>query len=68
MRALSIVAVVMLLLLGTVLLVLTVRAYRNTGNVAAVVYGVVLLIGMVSGAVGAWRNLRREKGERMPDA
>ena len=62
MRALSIVAVVMLLLLGTVLLFLTVRAYRNTGNVAAVVYGVVLLIGMVSGAVGAWRNLRREKG------
>ena len=53
MRALSIVAVVVLLMLGAVLLFLTGRAYRDTGNVAAVVYGAVLVIGMVSGAVAA---------------
>jgi protein-S-isoprenylcysteine O-methyltransferase Ste14 len=52
--------VVVLVLLGAVILALSVRTYRQTGNVAVVVYGMVIVISMVSGVIAAWRNLRRE--------
>jgi len=58
MRVFNLTVVIVLLLIGTGLLFLTVRAYRHTGNAAAIVYGLILVIGMVSGAVAAWRNLR----------
>ena len=58
MRAFNLTVVIVFLLIGTGLLFLTVRAYRHTGNAAAVVYGLVIVIGMVSGAIAAWRNLR----------
>ena len=58
MKALSLVLVVVLLLLGIVLVVLAVRTYRATGNVAAAVYALVLTIGVLSGALAVWRNTR----------
>jgi len=53
MRVFNLTVVIVLLLIGTGLLFLTVRAYRHTGNAAAIVYGLILVIGMVSGAVAS---------------
>jgi len=58
MRAFNLTVVIVLCSIGTGLLFRTVRAYRHTGNAAAIVYGLILVIGMVSGAVAAWRNPR----------
>lgn len=65
MRAFNVAVVIVLLLIGAGLLFLSVRAYRHTGNAAVIVYGAIIAVGMISGAIAAWRNLRRAKvGER----
>jgi hypothetical protein len=64
MRAFNIAVVIVLILVGAGLLVLTVLAYRRTGNALLIIYGSIIAIGMVSGAFAAWWNLRQPPSSR----
>ena len=63
MRIFNVAIVIVMIAIGAALLFLSFRAYRQTGNALLIIYGSIIAIGMVSGGIAAWRNLRRPTGD-----
>jgi hypothetical protein len=58
-----VIVVIAFAILGAILVPLAVRAYSQTGNVLALVYATLVVLGVAFGVIALRRN-RRGKGEQ----